>query len=158
MKNFLFVVLILIVSASCKKDESVSTSYYIVNNSEVQESSFEHLDGTMWETTIFCFDKEGDVVREDNLGAIPPDGGTSKHMEVTNNIVKIVVSFRFLPKESPFYDLDSNNRKYTLTRFSLVQGDKNKIVVDGNTSVKGTLSFVGTNEILIKDRLHSFVK
>jgi len=59
--------------------------------------------------------------------------------EVTPDIVKIKVSFKFLPRESPFYDLAANNWKYTVSYYYLTPESNTTAVLNENTMIKGTM-------------------
>lgn len=149
MKKLILLSLIVFLM-SCSSDDPKPTTYQIVNNMELDtDPAIEYLDGSMWEVIVFCIDDVGDVVREDKHESIIAGGGSSKPKEITPNIVKLVVSFKFLPQESNFYDLDSNNRRYTVTRFVVIPETNNLIELDGNTNIKGTLSIADNlkNEI-----------
>ena len=122
----------------CKKEEEPKTTYVVINDSEKFESGFEYLDGTLWEVVVYCFIGE-DVVREDILSPIAYGGGTSEIMEVPDNFEKIKVSFKMLPKESSYYDMSGNVRKYTVTSFLLTPGIDNQIVITGQTTVSSYL-------------------
>lgn len=152
MKNKnLLIALILLAFTSCKKDDPIPpTTYYLVNNTPKQSNSIQYLDGTLWLTTVYCYDASGDVIREDNFESLASGGGQSIKTEVTDNIVKIVVSFHMLPRESAYYDLESNYRRYTKTKFALVPNTDNKIEITGETTVSGTLA-KSTQQMIISD-------
>jgi hypothetical protein len=138
MKKLLPILALLFLFGCSKDDEVEVTTYHIVNSVETMDGSVEYLDGTMYEVIVFCFKGE-DIVREDVLDPISSGGGISKEVELIPDIEKIKISFKFLPKESAFYDLSSNNRKYTLTTFLIEKGKDNEFIINGSTMTQGTL-------------------
>ncbi len=141
MKKLITIIFVAALLLSCSKDEPTPTTYQLVNAMESDsDPDFQYLDGTLWEVTVFCLDKDGDVVREDNLQPIPAGGGKSESKELTANIEKLVVSFKLLPKQSEYYDLELNYRMYTVTRFVIVPETENEFKITDSTNVKGTLT------------------
>lgn len=145
------IALILLVFTSCKKDDPIPpTTYCIVNNIPTQTTTIKYLDGTLWLVIVYCYDASGDIVHEDSFESIASGGGESIKTEVTDDIVKLVVSYMMVPRESEYYSLSSNYRRYTKIKFSLVHNEENKIEITGETTVSGTLSKY-TPQTLIKD-------
>lgn len=149
--KLLMIALILLAFTSCKKDDPIPpTTYYLVNNTPKQTTTIKYLDGTLWLTTVYCYDATGDIVREDNFESVASGGGESIKTEVTANIVKLVVSFMMVPRESEYYDLDSNYRRYTKTKFALVPNTENKIEINGETTVSNKIS-KSSPQMIIRD-------
>lgn len=155
MKNILFLlILAAVVTLGCKKDEpepASPTTYQIVNDNEVNESTIEFLDGTLYEIVVFAYTGD-DIARQDNVDPVGPSGSKSDIIEVPDTIEKIKISFKFLPKESPYYNLSSNNRKYVVSYTFLEKGKNNQVIIDGQTMVSGELK-ISLDQIIIKDAL-----
>ncbi len=146
MKNMLLFVLVIFL-ISCKKDkEPELTTYQITNNSDKLTYSTQYLDGTCWDVIVYCYSGT-DVVRQDNLTEIKPEGGKSDIRDAGDNITKIKVSFKFLPPQSPYYDLSTNKRQYVDSLFTLEKGKNNMIVIDSRTIVGTTLKSAAAHNI-----------
>ena len=139
---FVFMAALMLLSVACSKDdeEEVWTSYYIQNNMPLQSSEIPYLDGTFYEVIAYCYDASGDIVREDQHINVPPDGGISNSEFVTDNIVKVVVSFKLLPRESAYYDISTNIRKYTVAKFVIERGLDNCIALSGSTTMSSSIA------------------
>lgn len=163
MKKIIFFVLIIFL-IGCKKDEPEKTTYQITNNITPVDTTQteEYLDGTLWEIVVFCYNGD-DIIRQDNLPFIKPDGHKSAITEVTDNITKVKVSFKYLPHESPNYDLSINFRRYVVA-FCFIEKEKNNsIVIDDNTMLSGSLksTFGNTFSEQINEQLmryHPFIQ
>nr|WP_319268221.1 hypothetical protein [uncultured Draconibacterium sp.] len=154
MRKLIYLLTLVLIITSCSDDdnETPKTTYQIVNNMEADSNpAIEYLDGTLWEVTVFCLDETGDVVREDNLDPVHSGGDMSDKQDVADYITKVVVSFRFLPRESSIYDMESNNRRYTVTRYVMVEGENNMIEIDGETNIQTTLSLKSADTKLLQD-------
>ncbi len=150
MKKVLFLAFILPL-LSCEKDkdsEKAPTTYQIINNIERFDYD-EYLNGTLWEIVVFGYGGD-DIIRQDNISTpVLPDGGLSEKKEITSDITKIKVSFKLLPKESPFYDLPENNRKYVVAFKNIVKETNNVVVIDGKTMLSGSLKADTSDESFI---------
>ena len=60
-------------------------------------------------------------------------------IEIDDKIEKIKVSFKMLPKESEYYDLSSNVRKYVVSYTFLEKGVNNVVIIDKNTLIGTSL-------------------
>jgi len=142
MKKLLFIALISVSLLTCKKDEPPApTTYVLTNSTSILGSSLDYINGTIWETIIFCYDDKGDVVREDICGDVSPGGCSTAPKELTDNIVKLVVSFKVASPKSPAYSLPSNNRKYTIIKFAIKPQTINRIELTDKTMVTTTPPF-----------------
>ena len=122
---------------SCEKEEP-KTTYQIINNNEFDYTGFQYLDGTLWEVIVFKYIGD-DVAGQENLDPINPDGGTTEMIEIDDKIEKIKVSFKLLPRESEYYDLSSNVRKYVVSYTFLDKGENNVVIIDKNTLIGSSL-------------------
>ena len=143
MKRILFI-LAIIALVSCKEKE---TTFQVINNVTEMNSDMEYLDGTLWEVIVFCYRGE-DIAKQINLDPIPPEGGVSNIITAEEGIEKVKVSFRFLPEESPFYDLSSNYRMYTVSYTYLTQEDHTEITIDDDTMLSNQIDSKNSNTIL----------
>lgn len=149
MRNLIFIVFCLFITYSCsKEDQPEPTTYQILNAWEKTTSEVEYLDGSIYEVVVFCYNDKDEIIREDNFAVVNSGGGRSEKKPVTENIVKVKVSFKFLPPQSPLYDLSSNVRKYLVTINYLTPGTNNEIVITENTMIKNTISIVEKDAIL----------
>ena len=130
---------------SCEKDEKDNTTYEIINNTEHYESSMDYLDGTLWEVVVYHFIGD-DVAKQENLDPIAYGGSSSGKIEIDNNIEKIKVSYKLLPRESQYYDLSANDRIYVVAYKYIKEGENNKIEIDGETMVNGSLKSAKVNQ------------
>ncbi len=156
MKKVLYLVLMATLMMACKKDDPTppKTTYQIINNTETSESSIEFLDGSLFEVVIFCY-VGNDVARQDNLPAVSSGGGKSELIEVPDSFDKLKVSFKLLPKESPYYNLPANGRKYVVSFSFLQKGKSNQIIIDGLTMVSGELKNGHVETISVNKALKS---
>ncbi|KAA6303136.1 MAG: hypothetical protein EZS26_000739 [Candidatus Ordinivivax streblomastigis] len=126
--------------AGCSKDDDdeSKTTYQVFNNNEKTSSTLDkYLDGSIYEVVVYCYIGD-DIVRQDNFDKIAP-GAKSELKEVPDNFEKIKVSFKFLPKESEFYDLSANTRKYAVAYTLLSKGKNTISELNGETMVGNTL-------------------
>jgi len=150
-KTILFFGLAVLLFNGCSKDDNsiaASTSYYIQNLMPTQNPTVPYLDGTFYEVVANCYDDAGHIVREDQHINIVSGGGISDSMDVTDNIVKVVVSFRFLPSWSTYYNLSDNKRYYTVTRFVLARGIANKIELLPTTTMYSPLAYSSSDKTI----------
>lgn len=117
----------------CEKEEE-KTTYQIINNFPGEDTDVEYLNGTMWEVVVFCYTGT-DVVRQDDVAPIAPDGGKSEKIEVEPNFEKIKVSFKLLPSQSPYYNMEANHRQYVVAYLMLEKGRNNVVTFTENTMV-----------------------
>ena len=159
MRKLILLLFTSVIFTHCSKNEQhPDTTYQIINNIELDENAaLELLDGTLWEVTVFCLDDSGDIVREDFLDPVSPGGGKSEKKEVTSNIVKVVVSFKFVPRESQFYDMPTNVRKYTVAKYALTPETNNVIEFVENTSIKNNMS-MAFEESLLNEEMKLFAE
>ena len=149
-----FIIGLLTVVVSCKKEEQPKTTYQIINNVTKVPTTIEFLDGTLWEVVVFCYNGT-DIIRQDNLDPIATDGGKSVITEVTSNIEKVKISYMFLPAKSPYYSLSSNKREYVVALTTLEKGKNNIITIEGTTMVS-TVMVNGIDHRTNSLRLFSF--
>lgn len=125
-----------LIFSSCEEFETIKTTYQVYNNSESYSSDVDpYLNGSMYEVVVFCF-AGNDVVREDNYKKIAI-GEKTKMKDVPESVTKIKVSFKFLPKESAYYDMSSNNRKYVVS-YTLIEKGKNVVAEINENSMVGS--------------------
>ncbi len=153
MRKLFVVTIIVALFVSCSKEKDEKTTYEIINNSEFNVSAIEYLDGTLWEVIIFHYIGD-DIAKQVNVESIPHSGGTSGKLEIGDNIEKVKVSFKFVPKDSPFYDLPENNRKYVVAYLFIEKGKNNVIKIDDSTLIGSTLkSAVLGEDMILRDIL-----
>lgn len=120
--------------SSCSKDDESSISTFtIINNSEMFETKYEYLDGTMYEVVAFEFDGSGNNIGQINIDNIPYGGGKSKPIQVQESCTKVQISFKMLPPESPYYDLSLNPRLYIASLGVIKKGGNINIILDEET-------------------------
>jgi len=141
MKNQLLLVAIMLLAlASCKKDEPSKTTFQIINNVTKYNSDFEPLlDASMYEVVIYGYNEKDEVIKQYNFTKIASGGGKSELTEVTSDIVKVKVSFKFLPPSSAFYSMSENFRHYVKAISYLTKESNTTIVIDDNTMSGNTL-------------------
>ena len=127
-----------IVSASCEKDEKDPVpAYQVVNNMDeyTDNEGVEELDGTLYDATVYYFKENGDMIGNEELGNLPPDGGTSQEVEVTDkkDAEKVKVGFLYLPRDNS-YDVE-NPTYYTKSFYYLEKGETKEIEINGNTMI-----------------------
>ena len=138
MRKLLFLLTISsLIIFGCKKDKDAT--YQILNNSSKYESSTQYLDGSMYEIVVFEY-HGNDVVKEVNISKIGYGGGKSSKITAHEKTEKIKVSFKFLPKESQYYNLSSNNRKYTVQYYYLKKGENTIAEINDKTMLGGSLN------------------
>lgn len=149
---------VLLALVACEKDkETAKTTYQVINNMESDPSELEPLlDGTLWEVIVFCYDKDGDVIRQDNLDPVETDGGKSEITEVDPECVKVKLSFKFLPPESEYYSMA--DRLYVVAFTNIVKGKNNEVVVNGETMTGGTLKSTSGSQKTMKETIHNLLK
>jgi len=144
MKTFqmLFLSISIFLLLSCEKEEIPDpTTYQVKNLNEKNITVIDpYLNGSLYDVVVFCFNEKGDIVRQDNFDKIEADGGITNKTEVTDDIVKVKVSFKFIPKESQYYNLSSNVRKYLVVYNYLDRSTNTEIIIDGNAMVKNTIT------------------
>jgi hypothetical protein len=153
MKNLLFITLTfaLLIAFSCKKDEDLTkTTYQIVNENELQTSVDPYFTGALYEVVVFCYDKNGDIIRQDNLDPINPEGGKSELQEVDPECVKVKVSFELLPPISDYYELV--DRLYVVAFTNIAKGKNVKIIIDENTMIDFSLKSTKEVGITLKNQ------
>jgi len=139
MKKILFLTLLSVILFSCEKE--TPTTYQIINNCnpDKEVTDFDkYLDGSIYSTVVFCFNDEGEIVRQDNIGIVHANN-SSDFIKVTPDIVKVKVSYMLLPEESEHYNNEANIRKYTLVYFYLTPEQNTDIIIDNHTMIKGTI-------------------
>ena len=137
---FSLVLFLSIVFIGCKKD----TTYQIYNNCTKEQTSVQYLDGSLYEVVIYEY-LGNDVIRQVNIDKISSGGGKSDIITANEKTEKIKVSFRLLPKQSAYYNLSSNNRKYTVQYYFLEEGKLTIAEINGNTMVGGSMK-ISKNE------------
>lgn len=159
MKRIFYFAAILLVFMSCSKDEEeTKTTYEIINNSEYFDSSCEYLDGTLWEVVVFQYIGD-DIAKQENIDPIEYGGGTSGKLVIGDNIEKIQVSFKMLPKESPYYGLPFNNRKYVVAYKFMEKGKNNVVTIDGSTLVSNSPKSASIeSKIILKEAMKSYAQ
>ena len=155
-KSTLIVLFSLLLFSACKKESIPVTTYYLSNDVTKQISSVPYLDGTMYEVVVYCY-KGNDIIRQDNIDPIAPDGEISKKIEVPAEVEKIRVSFKFLPPESSSYSLTSNYRRYVVTSYLLKAGVDNKASLNDDTMLSNTISSAFDKKVLSK-QIETFYK
>ena len=138
MKKILFFLTISsLIFFGCKKEKDAT--YQILNNSSKYQSSTQYLDGSIYDVVVFEY-RGNDVVKEVNINKISYGGGKSSKITAHEKTEKIKVSFKFLPKESPYYNLSSNNRKYTVQYYYLKKGENIIAEINDKTMIGGSLN------------------
>lgn len=142
MKKILFLLVMFAAFVACSKDDDEKDSTFrIINNREKYESTYDkYLNGSLYEVIVFEYDENGDNVGQINVDDISADGGMSEKIQVSSTCVKIQISFKLLPEQSPNYDLSSNARKYVSSLGVIKKGENTDIVIDDNTIVKNSSS------------------
>lgn len=138
MKKVLFLLVMIAAFAGCSKDDDkeVVSTFSITNNSEKFESpNDKYLNGSLYEVVVFEYDENGDNIGQKNVANVAYGGGLSEKVQVSATCVKIQVSFKMLPKESPNYDLSTNKRQYIKSLGVIKKGDNINIVMDGETMI-----------------------
>lgn len=139
MKKLFIPLILLILFIGCEKEKI--TSYQVVNNGTREPFVYDTIiDQTLFDVVVFCFNDKDEVVRQDDLLDVPPDGGQSEIIETTPDIVKVKVSFMFIPENSLFYDMEENVRRYTNTIFYLTPNENTQLIIDDNTMLKKSLN------------------
>jgi len=163
MKKVLLVFTIVVIASffllGCKKE--IEATYQIYNNCSSVSSAYEPLlNGTLYEIVVFEY-FGSDVVREKNIDRIAV-GGKSGVITAHEKAEKIKVSFKFLPKESSYYNMSSNNRKYTVQYYYLKREKKdNKIIAElnGNTMLSGSINPTGKSQgVTIKQAINELIE
>lgn len=132
MKKVLVISLfVAILITGCKKEDS-PTTYQIVNNTTLQSTSIQYLDGSMYEIVVYCY-KGTDIVRQDNFAKVASGGGKSEKKAAEYDKVK--VSFKMLPPESTYYSNSINDRLYVVAYTVLTKGSNTQIIINGQTQV-----------------------
>lgn len=150
MKKLLLLPAFLLLIISCQKDDEPETTYQILNNSSKITTIDPYLDGTMWEVVVFCYAGE-DIVNQDNINEIGPDGSYSEKINVTPDVTKIKVSFKLIGPLSDYYDEDFNIRKY-IVAFTVIQKGKNNLVtLDGDTMIGNSLKSTSETSVALKN-------
>jgi len=138
MKKILFFLTISsLIFFGCKKDKDAT--YQILNNSSKYQSSTQYLDGSIYEVVVFEY-RGNDVVKEVNINKVSYGGGKSNKITAHEKTEKIKVSFKLLPKESPYYNLSSNYRKYTVQYYYLKKGENTIAEINDKTMVSGSIT------------------
>jgi hypothetical protein len=132
------ITLIAVFTSSCEEDEKDPLpAYQVINNTEefTDNEGIEELDGTLYDATVYYFKENGDMIGNEELGDLPPDGGTSQKVEVTDkkDAEKVKVGFRHLPSYNS-YEIE-NPVYYTESFYYLEKGETKEIEINGNTMV-----------------------
>lgn len=125
----------LLMFTACSEDDDPNVSTFtIINNTEkLRPSLDEYLNGTMYEVIAFEYDENGNNIGQININDIPYGGGKSEPIQVQESCSKVQVSFRLVPRESPFYNLQENARLYIVSLGVIKKGGNINIIVDGET-------------------------
>jgi len=140
MKKFLSLLTLALVFYSCSKNDDSEpeikiTTYQVISNVEKQETTVEYLDGTMYEVVVFKFIGD-DLAGEDSLDPIAP-GKVSNKITISEDIEKIKLSFKFVPRESSVYD--SAERRYLASYTFINKNSENKVVLKESSMLQSTL-------------------
>ena len=144
LNALLLLILIVGISACSKKDsEPAKTTYQIINNVDrFTTTSDTYLNGSLWDVVVYSYTGL-DIVRQDNIISVSPEGGKSDLIEVPSTYEKVKVSFKLLPRESANYSMASNYRRYIVAFTTLEIGKNNIITINGSTMSGPTLSISG---------------
>ncbi|MEO2070787.1 MAG: hypothetical protein ABGW99_05550 [Zunongwangia sp.] len=143
---FFLSVLLFSCSSDDNEPEPQITTYRIVNNAERQPNeNVSELDGTLYEVTVLKY-IDDDLAGQDDLDPISAGGGKSNKIEISEDVEKIKVSFKWLPESSPYYDILDLDRVYTASFTYINVGEDNEIIIDGNTLVRNTAAFAPEKE------------
>ena len=148
MKKFLFLILSIVILLSCKKEKD-KTTYQIINNVTKSTSTVQYMDGSVYEIIVFHY-SGNDIIHQDEIKKVEAGGGKSEMIESPDQSEKIKVSFKFLPTESPYYDLSSNARKYVVAFTLLEKGKNNTVTLTDNTMVDESLNRSDNKNNLLK--------
>lgn len=133
-----YLLLLLLIAASCESDP---TTYQIVNNKEFVVSENDPLvDGSLYEVVVFVY-FEDDIVRQDNVSAVAPDGGVSSTFEVPETCEKIRISFTSAPSASESFRLAEGARQWVGHYDTLEIGRNNRIIIDDSTHIRYVYDF-----------------
>jgi hypothetical protein len=138
---FIFGLALLGFNACDKSEENVTTTYQIINNTtpiNMPDYYEGQLDGTLYEIIVYCYIGD-DIARQDNINAVKSGGGTSQKINVENNYDKVKMSFKFLPKENSYYNIDLNARRYVQAFSFLTKGENTIITINDNTMIGTSL-------------------
>lgn len=157
MKKTLFIMLAVLplLFSSCEK-QPVITTYQVFNNRTKETTTVDYLDNTMYEVVVYCY-VGSDVVRQDNYDLIAP-GAKSPIKEVPATYTKIKVSFKLLPAASPYYDMSSNSRKYSVV-YTLLTPETNTISeLNGQTMVSSSMNAPADKNLVKMNKISLFSK
>ena len=149
MRNILFFTVLLLFSGCTKEERFNLTTYQVKNDCNPYSNPVdEYLNATLWEIVVFCYNEQNEIVRQDNLEPLSTGGAISPMKETTKDIVKVKLSFKWLPPQSIYFDEESNARKYVVTTFYLTEEENTVIVVNDNSMISGNLTLKSLSDSL----------
>ena len=126
-------VLLLSLLFSCKK-ETPATRYQVVNNCTYFVAGDDpDVNGTFWSAIVYVY-KGNDVISQQNLGNIAPEGGKSAITEVNSGATSVRLSF--LKARLNVY---LNVRYYAVTPVDLTAGQLTTVTMTDDTPVSTIL-------------------
>jgi len=136
MKKLLLLLIIAsLVFIGCEKKETI---YQIFNNNDKYHSNIQYLDGSFYEVIVIEY-FGNDVIKQVNIDKISY-GCKSGYYTADEKTEKIKISFKLVPRESPYYNLSSNNRLYTLQYYYLEKYNYTIAELNGNTLISGSIN------------------
>lgn len=133
-------ILPMLVFTSCSKDDKAEISTFTIINNFKYETNFDkYINGTMYEVVVFEYDENGNNIGQINIDDVP-SGGKSNAIPVQESCAKVQISFMMLPKESPYYDLPANKRKYVVSLWVIRKGENIDITINENTMISNSSS------------------
>lgn len=145
MKKLFYLLICILVLASCKKDEEITT-YQVYNILEGFDQGsinflfpndpgvYDYIDGTLHEVRVYEYNGSK-VISRDSIGEITSKGGMSQVITTKYNCNEVRVTFRFLSKESPYYNLLDNHRFQFITNTSLRRDENNIVFIKNGLSL-----------------------
>ncbi len=134
--GILFLISLFTVLMACEEEETVTT-YQVVNNLDFsdEDTDFDFEEGTLFDTKVFHFKENGDMIGNNSLGNISPDESSDK--KEIEGVDKVKVGFYYIPDKPEYESIRSRN--YTGSFFYLEEGSNKKIEIDGETMMQETI-------------------
>lgn len=129
------VIWLFLLFTSCSLFEN-PTTIEVINNNEYYTSTVPYFNGTMYEVSILLYVGD-DLAGQESTNPITTGGGSSGIIEIDEDIEKVQVSFKFLPRESEYYNEEFNDRMYTSAYTYIDKGENNIIELNENTLLQG---------------------
>lgn len=138
MKKILLTLFATITMVSCSSSDNgdepfvKEKSYQIENECVFKSEHSPDLNGTLYTPVVLEYDKNDEVIQQDQLGDISPNT-KSRQIVADKNCTYIIITFFRLPRKLIYESI--NKRTAVVEKFYLKDGEIRDITIDNNTNM-----------------------